>query len=446
MVTVPAGALDKDKMITITADPSSPVPAGVTVVGTPYLFGPEGLTFSRPVTVTLLFDATRVPARKSAKNIDVFTAPVGSTSFSTLSTTVIDPTHVSAPTTHFSIFLPAIPNGDAGAPDASEKDSGGDSAPDAVGAVPPFDAGGPSTGSMGTSCPDAGELGCGSVAIPAGSFVMGDDPMGYDNDTDGGVPTAGTMTISGFTLDAYEVTVARFRRFWTASPPHPAPISPIIYPGGSVMWAGPVTEPLSPEDMADAFPPVSYDCTWSETVAFPSLEHLPITCVDWYTAQAFCAWDGGRLPTEAEWEYAARGTSPAGLTPERNYPWGAPDPSTSCDRCQWDECPGDDGTDIKQVGSFAPSSGLYDMAGNVWEWAADWYAPYTDPTCWNGVSQTNPICGHATPEPQIVDGGRVIRGGTWTNETVNLLHSASRGIEPPATTEATMGFRCARTP
>ena len=270
------------------------------------------------------------------------------------------------------------------------------------------------------SCPDPTERGCGVVAIPAGSFVMGGDGAAI-NDT----PAAGTMTISAYSLDAYEVTVSRFRRFWTAG--HPAATSPLMYPGGTLAWTGGgVTEPI----------PVNSDCTWSETPG--SLEAHPINCVDWYTAQAFCVWDGGRLPTEAEWEYAARGTSLGGLTPERSYPWGSTDPRPTCDLVEWNSCPGDDGTRTKRVGSFAPSAGLYDLAGNVLEWNADWSALYTDTTCWNGLARSNPVCNNGA------SGLRVFRGGSWNYYDVATLRSASRYFNTPTSRSISIGYRCAR--
>ncbi len=249
---------------------------------------------------------------------------------------------------------------------------------------------------------------------------MGCDSMAFDD-----TPAAGTMTISAFTLDAYEVTVSRFRSFWAAG--HPAAPGTVTYPGGTVTIGGGVTEPRT-----------SADCTWSEVAG--SLEFHPINCVDWYTAQAFCVWDGGRLPTEAEWAYAARGTSVGGLTPERSFPWGDTPPSVYCNLAEWNNCAGDDGTVTNRVGSFAPSGSLYDLAGNVWEWNADWWTEdYTDPTCWNGVSRTNPVCDSAV-------GYRGIRGGSWSINSVAFLRAASHLYATPAGQSADVGFRCARTP
>ncbi len=278
------------------------------------------------------------------------------------------------------------------------------------------------TGPTTPSCPVPTERGCGSVAIPGGTYTMGGDVSAF-----GGTPAQPSITVSGFALDAYEVTVARFRRFWTAG--HPAATSPLSYPGGTVTWTGGGVTVPSP---ADGY------CTWTERTASPSLDAHPINCVDWYTAQAFCVWDGGRLPTEAEWEYAARGTSLGGLTPERSLPWGNTLPSHTCDLAEWDDCPGDDGARTKRVGSFPASAGLFDLAGNVYEWAADAYAPYTDATCWGAVRQNNPVCGNRTV------GARVIRGGAGDVTDVAVLRSASRSSSPPTFAVGDSGFRCAR--
>ncbi len=270
------------------------------------------------------------------------------------------------------------------------------------------------------SCLDVNAPGCGWITILGGSFTMGGDAL-----ANGDMPTAGLISLSGFTLDAYDVTVARFRRFWAGG--HPAATSPMRYPGGMLTWTGgSVTEPLSLTD----------HCDW--TAAAGTLEAHPITCVDWYTAQAFCAWDGGRLPTEAEWEYAARGMVLGGLTPERAYPWSNRVPSATCDLAEWNACAGDDGTVTKRVGSHTQNAGLYDLAGNVWEWSADWYAPYGDTMCWSLASQRDPVCGNAAL------GNRVVRGGSWHDVDVTHLRSASRDFDMPVTQDNDIGFRCVR--
>jgi len=107
-VTVPAGALASAQTITITPSPPTPALAGATAVGSGYVFGPEGVTFLQPVTVTLAYDPKLIPAGKSVSDVKVSTSPVGSTAFISLPTSQVDATHVAAPTTHFSYFLPCL--------------------------------------------------------------------------------------------------------------------------------------------------------------------------------------------------------------------------------------------------------------------------------------------------------------------------------------------------
>ena len=124
----------------------------------------------------------------------------------------------------------------------------------------------------------------------------------------------------------------------------------------------------------------------------------PVIYVDWNQAAAYCEWAGRDLPTEAQWDYAARG----GLTGAL-YPWGNEDPSCTLgaqNSAQYDPCSPDD---TIPVGSFAPNGyGLYDMGGNVWEWVADWYDFYSNAALEN---PTGPASGER----------RVLRGGAWDN-------------------------------
>jgi hypothetical protein len=132
-VTVPAGAVAVGSSInvTVTADPGAPAPPADQwiAVGPAYLFGPEGQQFLRPVTVTLAFDPTRLPSGRTVNDVVLVTSPAtGAPSYASLATTVVDATHVSAQTTHFSIIMAAAPVGgfsDAG-PDAAEPDGSQD--------------------------------------------------------------------------------------------------------------------------------------------------------------------------------------------------------------------------------------------------------------------------------------------------------------------------------
>lgn len=172
----------------------------------------------------------------------------------------------------------------------------------------------------------------------------------------------------------------------------------------------------------------------------------PINCVDWKQAASYCEWRHGRLPTEAEWEYAARGAS------KRDYPWGSDDPNaTRVNACGpecvekglYDRSDGDatsgslyekkDGFETTApVGSFplgASPFGVLDMAGNVWEWTADWYGDY--PTS----SEPNPT-GKKTGEL------RVDRGGSWGERDATSLRAAHRSSDEPSLRSPRVGFRC----
>ena len=147
----------------------------------------------------------------------------------------------------------------------------------------------------------------------------------------------------------------------------------------------------------------------------------PVNCVTWSQAQAYCAWSGGALPTEAQWEYAARGGSA-----DADEPWGSAAPSDSL-LC-WNggasmnagTCP---------VRSYpAGAFGLFDLAGNVWEWTHDCYAPY--------VASTTPV-GSACMN-------RVDRGGSWAETSATYVRAAIRGPNAPGYLDPRIGFRCVR--
>ncbi len=150
------------------------------------------------------------------------------------------------------------------------------------------------------------------------------------------------------------------------------------------------------------------------------LARRPVTDVNWEMAQEFCQWIGARLPSEAEWEKAARGGLEDGL-----YPWGDEEPD--CGRANSGGCEGD----TSPVGSYpANGYGLYDMAGNVWEWTADWFGEYP------AGPQANP----AGPE---TGDSRVVRGGGWRFGRA-VLHAALRMRDAPSSTDDNLGLRCSR--
>jgi formylglycine-generating enzyme required for sulfatase activity len=156
---------------------------------------------------------------------------------------------------------------------------------------------------------------------------------------------------------------------------------------------------------------------------------LPAVLLSWADAKRFCAWAGGRLPTEAEWERAARGTT------GRRYPWGNVYNAflSNHGRLAWDELDPSDGfLELAPVGSFpdgATPDGIVDLAGNAEEWVADWYAPsYPDASVVN---------------PKGPDGGeeRAVRGGGYEHLRPSL-RCAARGHAPPDERRTWRGFRC----
>lgn len=256
------------------------------------------------------------------------------------------------------------------------------------------------------------------VPVYGGTFAMGQAEVAVMAS-----PPQPSTTVQNFALDAFEVTVARFRR-WVAAG-RPVPNGPVVYRGGTLPFEGTVntdTE-LNCDDTKANYPR-------------RDRENHPINCVNWATAQAFCVWDGGRLPTQVEWEFAARGSSES----PRNYPWGsaAPDDALTCwsgsELVRETTCP---------VGMFRPGAvnGIHDLAGNVYEWNADWYATYrlSGTGCWSASGTRNALCVDRTL------GSRVVRGGGFRAPAERpAFLAASRYPSMPSGYFDDLGFRCAR--
>ena len=248
----------------------------------------------------------------------------------------------------------------------------------------------------------------GMLLIPAGSFQMGsDDAEAGENE----LPVH-TVHLDAFYMDAYEVTNAQFKAFVDANPD----------------W--------QKDRIEDRFHDGGYLDSWSGNDYPAGKAYHPVVHVSWYAAMAYAQWAGKRLPTEAEWEYAARG----GLAGKK-YPWG--NTITHAD-ANYDESVG--GT--TPVGAYAANGfGLCDIAGNVWEWCLDdydvnFYAESRD--------SRNPIAGGETIHwlrenfTSIPTGpDRVLRGGSWF-VVAQALRVADRNGGKPAGTFDTLGFRCVR--
>jgi formylglycine-generating enzyme required for sulfatase activity len=292
------------------------------------------------------------------------------------------------------------------------------------------------------SCMVPSTPGCGVVMIAGGTFTMGAPSCAEVSTPDCGqdsAPQQASVGVGDFALDAYEVTVARFNMYWAVRTMEMTRVrgTPIRYRGGTIAWQAFDAEPGRQ----------SSTCNWLP--ASSTRDAHPVNCVGYWTAQEFCVWDGGHLPTEAEWEYAARGSMRGGLAPGRIYPWGDAAPSReSCDRARWDSgsCSGEDGGSTRRVGSFASTAGLFDMAGNVEEWVADRYTPYgtgTSSPCGNRSGLTNPLCN----DDAMPFASRGARGGAWNQILFDTaLRSASRRSFTPGIGAAFAGngFRCAR--
>ncbi len=224
------------------------------------------------------------------------------------------------------------------------------------------------------------------VLIPAGEFTMGS--VGGDPDEQ----PVHKVYVSAFFIDKYQVAVAQYARFLEAmhldSPPE-----------------------------------------WT-IMNKPTNQNRPVANVDWVDADAYCKWAGKRLPTEAEWEKAARGTD------GRVYPWGNEPPTrflANAGKDVWSNH-----SALSPVGTLEGGKspyGVYDMAGNVWEWVSDWY----DSDYYKTSPQQNP------PGPRKGD-SKVIRGGSWGSKGITDLRASDRETHVPSFRGLGTGFRCARNP
>jgi len=264
---------------------------------------------------------------------------------------------------------------------------------------------------------------CKTLLVSGGTFKRSYDGVDF---LDPSYPA----TVSDFFLDKYEVTVARFRVFVNAgmatqaSPPdqHSGAHPRIAKSGWSSTWNSHL--PVDTAALKGALKCHASYQTWTDIPG--SNEDKPVNCLDWYTAFAFCAWDGGRLATEAEWNYAASGGSE-----QRYYPWSSPAASTTIDGSYAVYC--GDTCAVQKVGSRSPRGdgkwGQSDLGGNAWEWTLDWSAdPYPMP-CHDCAVVTH-------------GSYRAFRSGS-NDDIAATLRSAVRHVYYPEY-RGVVGARCAR--
>ena len=281
----------------------------------------------------------------------------------------------------------------------------------------------PSCVGLAKTCGPSGDGDCcESLLVPGGTFNRSNDPIA-------------PATVADFYLDKYEITVGRFRQFVNkgmgtqASPPAAgAGVHPRILGSG---WDSTWNANL-PTNTAALTTVLNCDSNWQTWTDTPGAnESKPENCIVWYEAFAFCAWDGGRLATEAEWNYAA-----AGGSDQRYYPWSTPSAPTTIDDSYAIYCGGSCGG-TQNVGSKSPKGdGKWqhsDLAGNVWEWTLDWYADSYQTPCDNCADF-------------VATTSRAIRGGFFLNIPL-YLQTAGRGdaLHRPGDHYPSVGSRCART-
>ncbi len=254
----------------------------------------------------------------------------------------------------------------------------------------------PSATAQNFTATAVGPLPADMVLIPAGPFQMGCSPD--DTLCNSDESPLHTVTLSAYDIDKYEVTNARY---------------------AACVTAGACSAPFD-----------THSQSRSDYYDNPTYANYPVINVDWFQAEAFCTWEGKRLPTEAEWEKAARGDADT-----RIFPWG--DDAPTCDLLNFYDdsksayCVGDT-TAVDSYPAGASPYGVMDMNGNVWEWLHDWYG--------YGYYASAPAANPLGPD---AGDGRVQRGGSWADPIRRVRASDRNGVYPDFSA-IFIGFRCAR--
>ena len=236
------------------------------------------------------------------------------------------------------------------------------------------------------------------LPVPGAIFIMGcNEPLDTKCNPNNDERPRHQVTVRGFSLEVTEVTEADYKK---------------------CVDAGKCKVPAPPPGNFPLFDPVK------------RARH-PVTNVNWESAQAYCAWAGKRLPTEAEWELAARGTD------GRLYPWGndAPDCSRANFGAPGGACTGGTATVASYARNIGPY-GHYDLAGNVWEWVNDVYDA--------GYYATSPANDPEGPTSTNVDATHAKRGAGWVDPVERLRTSQRLTHIPPHTGDPYIGIRCAK--
>ncbi|MCF2530237.1 formylglycine-generating enzyme family protein [Yinghuangia sp. KLBMP8922] len=281
------------------------------------------------------------------------------------------------------------------------------------------------------------------ILLPGGEFLMGtDDAEGFATDAEGPVRA---VHVEPFRIDPYAVTNAEFAAFSAAT----GYVTDAQRLGWSYVFAaflpGALRKGAPRPERAPWWCGVS-GARWDRpegpgSTVEDRADH-PVVHVTWNDADAYCRWAGKRLPTEAEWEYAARG----GLDQAR-YPWGdelEPDGTYMCNIWRGTfpvkNTAADGYRGTAPVHAFAPNGyGLHNAAGNVWEWCADWWSTEKAPAAPPGAPVRNPV----GPERGH---DKVMRGGSYLchDSYCNRYRVAARTANTPDSSSGNAGFRCAR--